>query len=148
MEKHFDGVFCVSPGLLYQGGWSREWSAAAEAYGIMSFIDVAGIIPRIPSFPHRYNFFASFPFEDNDTLPNFSLAHACASLGASLVKSGEPLLVCCLEGINRSAFMCGLILYHLGLGDGATIMSRLRDANPDCLDKRTLRDFIEKLPKK
>ena len=143
MEKHLETVFPVIPGLFYQGGWLGEWREAAVIYKINSFIDVAGFIPN--PLPCRCAIFSSVPMKDNNTLPDLTVAYACASHGAALIKEHYKLLVCCIGGINRSAFMCGLILHKLGHDHGLQIVSMLRDANPDCLENSTFRYYLENI---
>ena len=119
-----------------------NWGVLAQ-HGVDTVIDLDGEVDDgIPTVPNRF-LYIYFPIFD-EGLPDLRKLHAIASLGATIVESGHPVLSHCGMGFNRSALVAGLILNKLGM-PGPAIVDRLRTRRPGALFNERFAEYIESL---
>lgn len=117
----------------------HDWSHL-EPEGVRVVIDLEGGIDHgVPVLPN-HTLYLYFPIFDED-LPDLDRLHGIASLGARLVRSGQPVLSHCGAGFNRSALVAGLILVELGWS-GSDALNRLRQRRPGALFNDTFAAYL------
>ncbi|MBI4128472.1 MAG: hypothetical protein HY460_00345 [Parcubacteria group bacterium] len=134
--------YWIVPRKLYQGGWIGEWRAGVREYQITCIIDLAGIIPD--PLPELRAFF-TWHIPDSDELPDLTVAEGIATAAAGLITSGNAVLVQCLYGDNRSAWMAGFIIWKLGLATGDKIIEMIHNGNPDALNNRLFKEHLRSI---
>ena len=98
----------------------------------------------VPEIPGQL-LYLYFPFEDEENLPDKQRLHAIARLGARLIQEGNPVLVHCGMGHNRSALLAGVILTYLGMS-GADAVTLIREKRKGALYNKTFAAYVESLP--
>lgn len=141
---YFTNVVEILEDKVYQASRIGEWRPATEHFGLTALIELDGALPTPSPFRNEI----SWPISDSDTLPDMQRAMRIASTGARWIRRGEKLLVTCLGGQNRSGWMCGLVLWKLGVGDGQKIFELIKAGNPDALWRRGFKEHILSLPRR
>ena len=133
-----DGRLFISPAIC-------DWTPLANS-GIDVVIDLDGGLDGC--IPTRSNdcVYIYFPIaDDNEDEPPIARLRAIARLAASLIASGHRVLSHCGLGLNRSAFVAGLILVELGV-PGAAAVERLRERRPGALYNDKFAEVLASLP--
>jgi hypothetical protein len=130
--------------LLYLSPACDDWAPIVEQHGLSAVIDLeGGLDSGIPDNPNHV-IYVYFPFKDED-VPTLHKLHAVARLGASLVQTGERVLVHCQMGLNRSALVAGLVLVYSGLS-GEDAVLRLQTRRPGALYNEVFATYLRAMP--
>lgn len=121
----------------------RDWSHLDTRQIRVVFDLEGGLDHGVPTLPN-HTLYIYCPIQDED-LPDLERLRGLATLGARMVKSGQPVLSHCGAGFNRSALLAGLILLELGW-KSADVVARIRDRRPGALFNTAFADFLASHP--
>jgi protein-tyrosine phosphatase len=139
-----DPVAIDDEGLLWLAPACDDWAPIVQQHALSAVIDLeAGLDEGIPCHPNQV-IYVYFPFKDED-VPTLHKLHAIARLGATLIQSGERVLVHCQMGLNRSALVAGLVLVYSGLS-GEAAVSRLQQRRPGALYNEAFATYLREQP--
>ena len=109
-----------------------------ESYKFNAVIDLEGGFDDIPKENVLYVYFR---FYDAPWLPNLKRLKTVASIGSSLWRDGDRVLVHCSRGINRSSLVNGLILKNNGY-TGMEAVKIITTARPGALLNPVFRFYL------
>jgi protein-tyrosine phosphatase len=137
-----DVVQVDDEGLLYFSPDIDDWEVV-RSLRIAALIDLDGDVdPGVPTAPDHM-LYVYMPIYDEE-LPDLTRLHAVASLGATLIGRGQPVLAHCRMGFNRSALLTGLIMMHLGMS-GEEVVAVLRRKRPGALFNQAFAEYLTRL---
>jgi protein-tyrosine phosphatase len=89
--------------------------------------------------------YVRWPIEDAD-LPALDRLEALVEFAAAFLRAGQPVLVHCAQGLNRSGLVVALLLRAVDGVSGKEAVRRIRRARPYALVNTRFKDYVEALP--